>query len=170
MEGRSLIDGLAGWGPNSAEVLSGHPAAHPRNKSSLDQPSSRAGSAGPARRYSTKARLGVSHPNSRRATLFDWLLVACPCCPWHGPETGVRHSSAAVLPAVPGPWGSNQAMIKVLPGRPSCQSWTRRADWPTGPWKRLWPLWSLAWWHHKQRQVSVIEMSGGQGNSLTAAG
>lgn len=38
MEGQSLIDGLAGWGPNSAEVLSGHPAAHPRNKSSLDQP------------------------------------------------------------------------------------------------------------------------------------
>lgn len=38
MEGQSLIDGLAGWGPNSAKVLSWHPAAHPSNKSSLDQP------------------------------------------------------------------------------------------------------------------------------------
>lgn len=129
MEGRSLVDGLAWWGPNSAEVLSGHPAAHSRNKSSLDQPfvASWVGWSS-VQVYRTKARLGVSHPNSRRATLFDWLLMACP---WHGPETGACHCSAAVLPAVPGPWGSYQAMIKVLPGRPPARA---GLDVMTGRW------------------------------------
>lgn len=88
MEGQSLIDDLAGWGPNSAEVLSRHPAAHSRYKSSLDQPFA-ASCVGwfivQVPQYSTKrpALAKISHQNSRRPRLFDWLdwlLTACPRC------------------------------------------------------------------------------------------
>ena len=172
MEGQSLIDSLVGWGPNSAEVLSGHAAAHPRNKSSLDQPivASWDGWSSVQVQYD-RAGLAISHPNSRRARLFDWLLVACP---FYRGMALKRQCALAVRQsweAVPGPWGSYQVMIKVLPG---CRPARAGLDDLTGRraisrMRQRSPR-SLGWWYHKQRQVSVIEMSDGQGNSLTAAG
>lgn len=117
MEGRSLIDGLAGWGPQfggSAVWASRSPPAQRIEFGStlvaswVGWSSAQVQYEGPAWRF----------PPEQPPSYAVWLASGgLPVLPWRGPETGVRHSSAAVLPAVPGSWGSNQAMIKVLPGR-----------------------------------------------------
>lgn len=79
-------------------------------------------------------------------------------------------AGAAVLEAVPGPWGSPSTLIKVLPGRRAAMAGLdkltgRRA---AGSDRSL--QMSLGRWYHKQRQVSVIEMIKDRGILLTAAG
>lgn len=126
-------------------------------------------------RAGTVRRPGLAFPTRAAAerTQIDWLLIALNMLSWHGPETGVRLRGAAVLAVVPGPWGSYQAMIKVLPGRRPARVGLGEL---TGRRARGSDLWWLglvapqADWQRQARQVSVIEMKDGQGNSLTAAG
>lgn len=134
MEGQSLIDDLVGWGPNSAEVLSGHPAAHPRNKSSLDQPIrrelrrlvQRAGTeystTCQAWQFSTRtaADRGVSTTVYLTGLTGLWRLVRV--ARGMALKRGYVLACAAVLEAVPGPWGSSQTLIKVLPGRSAARA------------------------------------------------
>lgn len=105
MEGRSLIDGLAGWGPNSAEVLSGHPAAHPRNKSSLDQPVVASWPGWPSVQVQVRyiRRPGLAFPTRAAAERrhFDWPLVACaPVLP----GMALKRERAIAVLAVRQPW------------------------------------------------------------------
>lgn len=140
MEGRSLIDCLAGWGPNSAEVLSGHPAAHPRNKSSLDQPVVASWLGWPSvqvqARYIRRPGLAFLTRAAAERTHFDWLLVACaPVLP----GMALKRERAIAALAVRQSWqqflgrgGPNQALIKGLPGSRPARPGPRRAYWPTG--------------------------------------
>lgn len=123
MEGQTLIDGLAGWAPNSAEVLSGHPAAHPRNKSSLDQPFV-ASWARLVQRAGTVRRSGLAFPTRTAAerTHFDWLLVARPCCRGMALKRVCALAVRQSWQALPGPWGSNQVLVKVFPGSPPARA------------------------------------------------